>query len=113
MLTRTGYTNGSCSGCSGSAHQSAQEKSLSKQQLLEQTKLAGDPPSPAAGLLGGGKKEGKEEMAGGNGKDTRELKASDTSTLRSHTLEDGAPRANVYAELLCKLIEQEVADASY
>jgi hypothetical protein len=108
MLTRTGNANG---GCSGSAHQSAQEKNLSKQQLLEQTKLAGDP-SPAEGP-GGGKKEGKEEMAGGNGKDARELNASDTSTLRSHTQEDGAPRANVYAELLCKLIEQEAADPSY
>ena len=108
MMTRTGNTNGVCS---GSSHQSAQEKSLSKQQLLEQTKLAGDP-SPAEGP-GGGKKVEKAEMAGGDRKDARELNASYTSTLRSHTLEDGAPRANVYAELLCKLIEQEVADASY
>ncbi len=108
MLTRTGNTNGVCI---GSTHQSAQGKSQSKQQLLEQTKLARDP-SPAEGP-GGGKKEGKEEMAEGNRKDARELNASYTSILRSHTLEDGAPRANVYAELLCKLIEQEVADASY
>jgi len=68
---------------------------------------------PSAEGPGGGEKEGKEEMAGGDGKDARELKASYTSTLSAHTLEDGAPRANVYAELLCKLIEQEVATASY